>query len=142
MATRYLTLQQERADLMAEWARLENADGGPSAEGLQRIAAIETRVGEINADLTREERRRELERTMPSVAQLGGSGQITGGTDRGVSAPWGGNSQDAGLDRATLAKLNAWAVAHPQAGGALDGITSRLQESIAERRFARAVGER
>ena len=72
MATRYQALVQEHADLVAEGKRLFDAADATNreltAEEKARDDEINARLEAIGADLEREEKRRERERTVEAVS--------------------------------------------------------------------------
>lgn len=90
---RYLALQQERHELVVEGRQLFDAADAAgralTAEEAARDDAINARLGEISADLEREERRRERERAQ-AVAIGGADGaRVSGVHDRATDRPWG-----------------------------------------------------
>jgi HK97 family phage major capsid protein len=94
MPTRYQTLVQERADLVAEgdviFVAAETASRDLSAEERSRDNEIQTRLDAIAQELVLEERRRERERTVAGPTNgTTGYANITAVRDRGADKPWG-----------------------------------------------------
>lgn len=97
MPTRYQTLVQERADLVAEgdviFVAAETASRDLSAEEHARDDAIQHRLDAIGQELVLEERRRERERTVAGPANGAASyGRISAMHDRGSDRPWGADT--------------------------------------------------
>jgi HK97 family phage major capsid protein len=84
MASRYLTLKQERHDLTTELRSLDLS----TEEGKARLGEIESRITQVDAELLAEEKRRELERTAPAV-EPPSIPQVTHVHDRAEDQPWG-----------------------------------------------------
>lgn len=72
MASRYLTLKQEKHDLMVEWRALEQRarDQGRTATDAEarRIAEIDAQLVRLDAEILDEEKRMEAVRTAPAAA--------------------------------------------------------------------------
>lgn len=97
MATsRYTAMLDERAALVAEGkAMFDAAEAGGrdlTAEERTRDDAINARIGVLNADISREEARREREAAVGHPAPSAGP-RITGLHDRRADKPWGGDAQ-------------------------------------------------
>lgn len=100
MGTRYQGLLQERANLVAEARGIFTAAETESRDLTEpekaRDDAINVRLEAVAAELVREERRRENERTAPAMPDGDATGRITEIRDRPLDRPWGQQWQQAG----------------------------------------------